>query len=64
MLDFVGTILVAAVMVVVVNSVISTLDIPRMAKLALAAIIGLWIGLQIALASAGAFAGPFSASFP
>ena len=64
MLDFVGTILVAAVMVVVVNSVISTLDIPRMAKLALATIIGFWIGLQVALASAGAFAGPFSREYP
>ena len=64
MLDFIGAILLTAVMVVVVNSVISALDIPRMAKLALAAIIGLWIGLQVALASAGAFAGPFSREFP
>jgi hypothetical protein len=64
MLDFVGTIVVTAVMVVVVNSVISTLDISRMAKLALAGVIGLWIGLQVAFASAGAFAGPFAREFP
>jgi hypothetical protein len=64
MLDFVGTILVTASMVVVVNSVISTLDVSLVAKLALAAIIGLWIGLQVALASAGAFSGAVSREFP
>jgi hypothetical protein len=64
MLDFAGTIIVTASMVIVVAAVINALDIPRTAKLGLTAIIGLWIGLQAALAAAGAFAGQFSRDFP
>jgi hypothetical protein len=64
MLDFAGTIIVTASIVIVVNAVISALEIPRTAKLVLTGIVGLWIGLQVALASAGAFAGPFSREFP
>jgi hypothetical protein len=64
MLDFVGTIAVTASIMIAVNAVISVLEVPRTAKLALTGIVGVWIGLQVALASAGAFAGPFSREFP
>jgi hypothetical protein len=55
-LDFVGGIVLTAVIVVNVNAVVSTLDVSRGTRLALAAIIGLWVGLQVSLATAGVFA--------
>ncbi len=64
LLDFFGGIVLTAVMVVNVNAVVSTLSVSQFAKLALAAIIGLWIGLQVSLATAGAFAGELSRTFP
>ena len=48
MLDFIGTIVTAALMTVVVNALVIHLEIGRGAKLALAGIAGLWIGLAAA----------------
>jgi hypothetical protein len=53
MLDFVGTIVTAALMTVVVNALITFMDIGRAAKLVLAGIAGLWIGLAAAAAASG-----------
>jgi hypothetical protein len=53
MLDFVGTIVIPAVMVFAVNALIVFMDVPRGTKLILAASAGLWIGLAAAAASAG-----------
>jgi hypothetical protein len=53
MLDFLGTIVTAALMVVVVNAVVTCLEIGRSAKLALAGIAGLWIGLAAAASWSG-----------
>ncbi len=46
MLDFIGTVVTATLMVFAVNAVIVFMDISRFAKLALALAIGLWIGLS------------------
>ena len=61
MLDFVGMVVIPALMVFAVNALIVFMDIPRRAKLILAASAGLWIGLAAAAASAGwlAIAKPF-----
>src|ERR1700704_41022 len=61
MLDFVGTIVTAALMVFAVNAMIVFMDISRRAKLVLAGIAGLWIGLCAAASAAGmlAIAKPF-----
>ena len=61
MLDFIGTIVTAALMVFVVSALVISLDIPRGAKLAVAGGIGLWIGLAAAAGAAGwlAVASPF-----
>jgi hypothetical protein len=48
MLDFIGAIVTAALMTVVVNALIIHLEIGRGAKLALAGFAGLWIGLAAA----------------
>jgi len=48
MLDFIGTVVTATLMVFAVNAVIVFMDISRFAKLALALAIGLWIGLSAA----------------
>ena len=53
MLDFIGTVVTAALTVFVVNALITFMDIPRSAKLVLAALLGLWIGLAAAAAAAG-----------
>src|SRR5262245_22840690 len=53
MLDFIGMVITAAVMVLFVNVLTTFMDISRVAKLALAAVIGLWIGLAAAAAGAG-----------
>jgi hypothetical protein len=53
MLDFLGTTVTAALMVVVVNALITYLEIGRSAKLALAGIAGLWIGLAGAASASG-----------
>jgi hypothetical protein len=53
MVDFLGTIVTAALMVVVINALIVYLEIGRSAKLALAAAAGLWIGLAAAASASG-----------
>jgi hypothetical protein len=62
MLDFAGTIVTTALMVFVVNALITFMDIQRGTKLTLAAIAGLWIGLCAAAAAAGMLA--ISKPFP
>jgi hypothetical protein len=61
MLDFVGTIVTAALMVFAVNAMLVFMDVSRRAKLVLAGIAGLWIGLCAAAGAAGmlAIAKPF-----
>ena len=56
MLDFIGTVVTATLMVFAVNVVIVFMDISRFAKLALALAIGLWIGLSAAAGAAGMIA--------
>jgi hypothetical protein len=56
MLDFIGTVVTATLMVFAVNAVIVFMDISRFAKLALALAIGLWIGLSAAAGAAGMIA--------
>ena len=56
MLDFIGTIVTAALMVFAVNAVIVFMDITRGAKLVLAGIAGVWIGLSAAAGAAGMLA--------
>ena len=53
MLDFIGMIVTAALMVLVVNALITFMDASRVAKITLAAVIGVWIGLAAATARAG-----------
>jgi hypothetical protein len=53
MLDFIGMVITAGIMVLFVNVLTTFMEISRVAKLALAAIIGLWIGLAAAAAGAG-----------
>ena len=53
MLDFLGTILTATLMVVVVNALVTYLEVGRSAKLTLAGIAGLWIGLAGAASASG-----------
>jgi hypothetical protein len=53
MVDFVGTIVTAALMTVVVNALITFMDIGRGAKLVLAGVAGLWMGLAAAAAASG-----------
>lgn len=60
MLDFIGTIIIVAVMVVAINSVISSLPVSRAQRIAAATVVGLWIGF----ASASAIAGVFAVSRP
>src|SRR5215472_1127376 len=48
MLDFIGTVVTATLMVFAVNAVIIFMDTSRFAKLALALAIGVWIGLSAA----------------
>jgi len=62
MLDFIGTVVTATLMVFAVNAVIVFMDISRFAKLALALAIGLWIGLSAAAGAAGMIA--ISKPFP
>ncbi len=53
MLDFLGTIVTAALMMVVVNALVIYLEIGPSAKLALAGIAGLWIGFAAAASASG-----------
>ena len=53
MLDFIGTVITAALMVVIVNALTIFMDVSRAARIALAAVIAVWIGLAAAVAGAG-----------
>lgn len=53
MLDFIGTVITVALMVLVVNALITFMDVSRAAKIALAAVMGIWIGLAAAVVGAG-----------
>jgi hypothetical protein len=53
MLDFIGMVITATLMVLVVNTLITFMDASRIAKIGLAAVIGVWIGLAAAVAGAG-----------
>src|SRR5262249_41995812 len=53
MLDFIGMVITATLMVLVVNTLITFMDVPRAAKVTLAAVFGVWIGLAAAAAGAG-----------
>ncbi len=58
MLDFVGTIATAALMVFIVVALLLFADMSRRAKLILAGLLGLWIGLAAAASAAGWLAIP------
>jgi hypothetical protein len=53
MLDFTGTVITVALMVLVATTLITFMDASRGAKITLAAVIGVWIGLAAAAAGAG-----------
>jgi hypothetical protein len=53
MLDFIGLIITTALMVLVVNTLTNFMDVARIAKITLAAVVGVWIGLAAAAAGAG-----------
>ncbi|MFL5032856.1 MAG: hypothetical protein ACJ8E1_23570 [Xanthobacteraceae bacterium] len=53
MLDFIGMVITAALVVLVVNALTTFMDVSRVAKVTLAAVIGVWIGLAAAAAGAG-----------
>lgn len=52
MLDFIGMVITATLMVLVVNALITFMDVPRAAKVTLAIVAGVWIGLAAAVAGA------------
>jgi hypothetical protein len=62
MVDFLGYIATATMMVLGVNALITFMDMPRSAKLILAGVAGLWIGICAGAATAGwlAIARPFA----
>jgi hypothetical protein len=53
MLDFIGMVITATIMALFVATLTTFLDVSRVAKIALAAAIGVWIGLAAAAAGAG-----------
>lgn len=53
MLDFVGTVLTAALMTFIINALVMYLDIGHGMKLAIAGIAGFWIGLAAAAGASG-----------
>src|SRR5437660_11395283 len=53
MLDFIGMVITAALMVLVVNALTTFIDVSRAAKITLAAVIGVWVGLAAAAAGVG-----------
>jgi len=53
MLDFIGMVITAALMLLVVNALTTFMDVSRVARITLAALIGVWIGLAAAAAGAG-----------
>jgi hypothetical protein len=63
-LDFLGSVLLMAAIVVNVTAIVTTLAVSGTARLAVAAVIGLWIGLPVALHSSGSFQGELALAFP
>jgi hypothetical protein len=61
MLDFIGTVLTAGLILFIVATLLVFAEIPRAAKLGLAALLGLWVGIAAAGSGAGwaATARPF-----
>ena len=53
MLDFIGMVITAALMVLVVNALTTFMDASRASKITVAAVVGVWIGLAAAAAGAG-----------
>jgi len=53
MLDFIGTVVITAVMVVNLNAFISAAQITRNSRLSLAVSAGLWVGIAVAVSGAG-----------
>src|SRR5262245_39140481 len=53
MLDFIGMVITAALMMLVVNALTTFMDASRVAKVMLATVTGAWIGLAAAAAGAG-----------
>src|SRR5215470_15170959 len=53
MLDFIGMVITAALMVLFVNTLTNFMDASRAARMTLAAVIGVWIGLAAAAAGVG-----------
>ena len=61
MLDFLGTVATAALIIFIISTVLAFLDVSRRAKIVLAALLGLWVGVAAAGSAAGwaAMARPF-----
>ena len=61
MLDFLGTVATAALIVFVISTLLVFLDVSRKAKIVMAALLGLWVGIATAASAAGwaALARPF-----
>jgi hypothetical protein len=53
MLDFIGMVITATLMVLIVNALTIFMDASRAAKVTLGAVVGVWIGLAAAAAGAG-----------
>jgi hypothetical protein len=53
MLDFIGTVITVALMVLVITTLITFMDASRGAKITLVAVMGIWIGLAAAASGAG-----------
>ena len=53
MLNFIGTVLTAALMMLLVNALTSSMEVSRAAKVAIATVTGVWIGLAAAAAETG-----------
>jgi hypothetical protein len=52
-LDFIGMVITATLMVLVVNALTTFINVPHIAKVTLASVFGVWIGLAAAAAGAG-----------
>jgi hypothetical protein len=61
MLDFLGTVATAALIVFVISTLLVFLDVSRKTKIVMAALLGLWVGIATAGSAAGwaALARPF-----
>src|SRR5262245_41786636 len=53
MLDFIGMVITATLMMLVINTLTTFMDVSRAAKISLATVVGVWIGLAAAAAQAG-----------